>query len=321
LILLVLSVLTVVCLPATTAANPTQTAEYTITFDATWSAQTHPVSFPPNPHFSGLIGSTHDASVSFWQVGELASPGIENMAETGSKSPLLTEIADAITAGGADSLISAGGINPSPGSVGVSFQIDLDFPLVTLVSMIAPSPDWFVGVSNLSLFENGDWVEHKIVSLLPYDSGTDSGTTYTSPNQDTNPAEPIIQITTLPVGNGVPLGTFTFTRTDVPTAVSPESATGGPPARTKLFQNSPNPFNPTTTIRFDLGQSGHVSLRVYDVRGRLVRSLVSQQLPRDHHAIVWDGTDDAGLSVPSGTYFYRLRASNLVQTRKMIVAR
>jgi hypothetical protein len=274
----------VACLPAATAANPTQTAEYTVTFDATWSAQTHPSSFPPNPHFSGLVGSTHDASVWFWQAGELASPGIENMAETGSKSPLLTEIGAAITDGSADSLISGGGINPSPGSVGVSFQIDLDFPLVTLVSMIAPSPDWFVGVSNLSLFENGDWVEERIVSLLPYDSGTDSGTTYTSPNLDTDPAEPIMQITT-------------------------------------LFQNAPNPFNPATTVRFDLGQSGHVSLRIFDVRGRPVRTLVSLQLPRDRHAIVWDGTDDAGVSVPSGTYFYRLRASGFVQTRKLVVAK
>jgi hypothetical protein len=311
----------VACLPAATAANPTQTAEYTVTFDATWSAQTHPSSFPPNPHFSGLVGSTHDASVWFWQAGELASPGIENMAETGSKSPLLTEIGAAITDGSADSLISGGGINPSPGSVGVSFQIDLDFPLVTLVSMIAPSPDWFVGVSNLSLFENGDWVEERIVSLLPYDSGTDGGTTYTSPNLDTDPAEPIMQITTLPVGNGVPLGTFTFTRTDVPTAVGPGSGTAGPPARTTLFQNAPNPFNPATTVRFDLGQSGHVSLRIFDVRGRPVRTLVSLQLPRDRHAIVWDGTDDAGVSVPSGTYFYRLRASGFVQTRKLVVAK
>ncbi len=296
-------------------ANPSQTAEYTVTFDATWSPQTHPNSFPPNPHFSGLIGGTHNATVSFWQVGGLASPGIENMAEIGSKSPLITEITDAIAAGTADSLISGGGINPSPGSVSVSFQIDLDFPLVTLVSMIAPSPDWFVGVSGLSLLESGDWVDEKIVQLLPYDAGTDSGPTYTSPNQDTNPADPITLITTLPAGNGVPFGTFTFTR-DIVSSNGPSA-----PARTRLLRNVPNPFNPTTRVRFDLAQDDHVTLRVYDVKGRLVRTLINARLPEDRHECVWDGTDDQGMTLPSGTYFYRLRATHATQTRKMMLAK
>jgi hypothetical protein len=309
------------CLPVPAAGNPTQTAEYTVTFEATGNAETHPASFPPNPHFSGLIGGTHDVSVAFWRVGELASPGIESMAETGAKSTLISEFNAAILAGGADSLVSGGGINPSPGSVAVSFQIDLEFPLVTLVSMIAPSPDWFVGVWGLSLLESGDWVEEKVVALLPYDSGTDSGTTYTSPNSDTDPAEPITLITTLPVGNGVPLGTFTFTRSDVPTAVGSGSGTTGGPVRTQLFQNSPNPFNPATTIRFDLGRPGYESLRIFDVRGRVVRALVDEPLPRDHHSVVWDGTNDAGVAVPSGTYFYRLHTNDRVHTRKMVVAK
>ena len=62
-------------------------ATYQVTFDAAWSQQNHPADFPGNPHFSGLIGGTHQGSHSFWEVGSLASPGIESMAETGRPLP------------------------------------------------------------------------------------------------------------------------------------------------------------------------------------------------------------------------------------------
>ena len=84
--------------------------------------------------------------------------------------------------------------------------------------MIGPSPDWFVGVSGLSLMEDGDWADSVTVQLFAWDAGTDSGPNYTSPNQNTNPAEPITLLTTSPFDNGVALGTFTFTRTDTPPA-------------------------------------------------------------------------------------------------------
>ena len=194
----------------------TPTAQYTVTFDATWSQATHPADFPPNAHWSPLVGGTHNASVSFWAAGQIASQGIEDMAELGATSPLASEVNAAITAGTADLVLLGGGISPSPGSTGFSFTIDRDFPLVTLVSMIAPSPDWFVGVSGLSLMANNNWVNETTVPLWLYDAGSDGGVTYTSPNLDTNPQVPIALHTTLPGYNGVPMGTFKFTRTDVP---------------------------------------------------------------------------------------------------------
>lgn len=208
------------------AAGATETADYDVTFVATWSAATHPVSFPFGPHFSPLIGGTHSGNVSFWAPAGMATHGMEQMAETGASSPLADEISVAIGAGTADGLIIGGDIPVSPGSVVTSFTIDSDFPLVTLVSMIAPSPDWFVGVHDLALREGGQWVSEKVVTLFPYDSGTDSGVTYVTPDQDTNPADPIALITTLPVGNGVPLGTFTFTRTDTPAVPAASSLAG-----------------------------------------------------------------------------------------------
>ncbi len=98
------------------------------------------------------------------------------------------------------------------------------FRLVTLVSMIAPSPDWFVGVDSLDLLVDGEWVDEIIVELLAYDSGTDDGPRYTSPNAESNPHAPIARITTLPFDSDTPLGTFTLTR--IPPEVSPEFTRG-----------------------------------------------------------------------------------------------
>jgi hypothetical protein len=139
------------------------------------------------------------------------------MAELGAKSPLDNEVDALIDAGTACTRISGGGIGSSPGSVSVTFTVNPDCPLVSIVSMIAPSPDWFVGVSGLSLYENGDWVSTKEVELLPYDAGTDSGATYASANRVTDPPEAISKIETEPFlveGKVPPLGTFTFTRLD-----------------------------------------------------------------------------------------------------------
>ena len=188
---------------------------YKVTFDATWSEETHPDDFPPNPHFSGLIGASHNENVKFWREGELASPGIKNMAETGSKSPLNSEILNAISDKTAYKLISGGGISLSPGSVSLNFKVSKDYPLVSLVTMIAPSPDWFVGVDSLNLYENGSFVDEKVVTLYAFDAGTDSGETYTSPNEPTIPPVAIFKIEGYPFyynGELVPLGTFTFTK-------------------------------------------------------------------------------------------------------------
>jgi hypothetical protein len=191
------------------------TAKYRVMFNATWSEDTHPDDFPSNPHFSGLIGASHNDQVNFWREGELASSGIKNMAEIGSKSLLNREIFLSIIKQSAFKLLSGDGIGTSPSFVNLTFKISEDYPLVTLVSMIAPSPDWFVGVESLNLYENDDFVDEKTVVLYAYDAGTDSGTNYTSPNEPTDPQEPIFKIETSPFKYDdvvIPVGTFTFTK-------------------------------------------------------------------------------------------------------------
>jgi hypothetical protein len=204
---------------ATVAATPTETPEetarYLLTFEATWSEETHPVDFPSNPHFSGLIGATHHEEVRLWEEGETATPGIQNMAETGGKSPLDSEVETLIAGGGACELISGGGIALSPGAAAVEFAANQGCPMVSVVSMIAPSPDWFVGVSGLSLYGDEGWTEEWVVELYPFDAGTDSGASYTSPNEPTELKERIYPIeagSLLVEGRVPPLGVFRFTR-------------------------------------------------------------------------------------------------------------
>ncbi len=91
------------------------------------------------------------------------------------------------------------------------------------------------------------------------------------------------------------------------------------PGGTYLAQNQPNPFNPNTTIGFGLDRPSEVSLKIFDVTGRLVRELASGEMAEGRHALTWDGTDTAGASVGSGIYFYRLTAGTFSQTRKMIL--
>jgi hypothetical protein len=192
-----------------------ETANYEVVFASTWSSTTHPQAFPAGAHWSGLVGGTHNEGVVFWEEGMLATEGIRRMAEFGSKPVLLGEVAASIQAGMAWGTLSGGGVSGGPGQVALSFTIHRDFPLVTLVSMIAPSPDWFTGVHGLSLIANGDWVAQKVVTLHLYDAGTDSGASYASPDAATVPREMIRQITGFPAevdGVLVPFGTFTFTR-------------------------------------------------------------------------------------------------------------
>ena len=187
-------------------------ATYEVTFDATWSAQTHPSAFPPNAHFSPLIGGTHHAGYSLWAPGALASPGVETMAETGATGGIAVEVNAAISAGTAGELIVGPDVPISPGVAVTTFSVTDVHSLVSLTTMIAPSPDWFVGVHDVDLFAGGAWIDELELPLFAYDSGTDSGTNFLSSNSDTNPPDPIALQTGGPFTGSVALGTFTFRR-------------------------------------------------------------------------------------------------------------
>ncbi|MCD4828212.1 MAG: DUF1565 domain-containing protein [Candidatus Cloacimonetes bacterium] len=93
----------------------------------------------------------------------------------------------------------------------------------------------------------------------------------------------------------------------------------GAPPTTFALVNYPNPFNPSTTIRCALPQDGNVSVRVYNARGQLVRTLVDGDMPAGYHDIVWDGRDNHGSAVGSGVYLCRMQAGSNSRVRKLLL--
>ena len=94
------------------------------------------------------------------------------------------------------------------------------------------------------------------------------------------------------------------------------------PTSVSLSQNYPNPFNPSTTIEYNVEQSGHVTLNVYDVMGRLVKTLVNNHREAGHisgYQVKWDGLDNAGQQVSAGIYIYSLQTQGVTQTEKMVL--
>jgi hypothetical protein len=91
------------------------------------------------------------------------------------------------------------------------------------------------------------------------------------------------------------------------------------PTKMALSQNYPNPFNPSTEIEFALTDARLVKLTVFNVLGQEVRKLVSEVTEAGYHRVTWDGRDNSGFAVPSGTYFYRLDAGDFSQSMKMVL--
>lgn len=284
--------------PAALAAAPGD-AVYSVTFDVSWSAQTHPDMFPANAHFSGLVGGTHNAAVQFWTPGTLASLGIKRMAEWGQQTTLAGEVQAAVTAGTAGSVLLGPAIATLPGSATMQFTATPAHPLVTLVTMIAPSPDWFVGVMGLDLRPGGQWADEVSVVLYPWDAGTDSGPTYASPDQPTVPPVPLAAINSAPFTPGEPIGTFTFRL---------ESVASVPVAPVLTSSAYPNPFNPRVTIAWRAPEGQSVRVTVFDAFGRRIREVYNQDSAPERGRAEWDGRDELGRAVAAGSYVYVVEA-------------
>lgn len=186
--------------------------EYQTQLATEWSEQTHPQDFPSNAHFSRLIGATHNQQASLWIPGGIASPGIELMAETGGSTLLQGEVNALISAGSADQFLSLGSVPNTPGFATRTLTAQAQFPLLSIVTMIAPSPDWFIGVHDVDLRPNGVWVRELLIDLHPYDAGTDAGVSYGSANSDITPHIPIeIMTSTFPFEGTGRIGTLRIT--------------------------------------------------------------------------------------------------------------
>jgi hypothetical protein len=91
------------------------------------------------------------------------------------------------------------------------------------------------------------------------------------------------------------------------------------PTRFALENNYPNPFNPTTTIRYALPLDARVNVTIYNIQGQVVRTLVGTDQTAGYYTIQWDGRSDAGMSVASGIYIYRINAGQFVAAKKMVM--
>ena len=109
-----------------------------------------------------------------------------------------------------------------------------------------------------------------------------------------------------------------FTLTIDASALSSDE-TGLVPQEFALHQNYPNPFNPTTTISYDLPEQAQVTLGIYDILGKQIKTLVNQSQDAGNKIAVWNGTDNLGRQVSAGVYLYQIQAGDFTQTRKMLL--
>jgi flagellar hook assembly protein FlgD len=93
------------------------------------------------------------------------------------------------------------------------------------------------------------------------------------------------------------------------------------PQQFQLAQNYPNPFNPRTEIRFQLPESNHVNLHIFNALGKEIRILIDSSYEAGHHKAIWDGKDGDGNHVSSGAYLYRIQAGDFTLTKKMLLIR
>ena len=196
-------------------AGDLSTALYTVTFQGQWTIDVTPGGLPGGAHFSPIIGAVHNDGVTFLRNRETASSGVKSMAETGETSGLQSEVYAAINAASptALSVLSrSGNIRRQDRVTLNNVEVTTDYPRVTLVTMIAPSPDWFVGVSGLSLLDaSGNWLPSHEVKLYPWDAGTENGDEFSLSNPATSPQGVITSIGGTGKFSTESIATLTFT--------------------------------------------------------------------------------------------------------------
>ena len=211
-LLLVFTVTLVIMPMPVQAQGNAQSATYRVAFEGKFaaSALASGVSVPSGEHFTTLIGAVHNGSVTFWSSGQTASAGVEAVAEVGGTSTFKSEINAAMPNALAviEQSIASGGTATAT----VDITLTTDHPLVTLTSMVAPSPDWFVGVSELSLRNTADdgWQQSLTVDLFPYDAGTEEGTEFSLTNDATSPQGTIASIKGTGKFSNEPIATLVF---------------------------------------------------------------------------------------------------------------
>ena len=285
-------------------------ATYDISLTTIWNVTDH-TSVPDGAHWSDLIGATHNTANEFMEIGQNASSGIKNVAESGSNGAITSIIGAAMGAGNANQLLQDDFPDGAISTAGFSGKvISEDFPLITLVSMVAPSPDWFIAINSLTLRSgnntvNNGWKDTFTMDVFAYDAGTDSGTNYTSGNIATNPVDPVSLITGFPI-NGKIMGTITFTYNSSTLGIEEINTV----ENIKIY---PNPVKDVITIS-NLQNIDLKTIEVYNILGSLVLQVNIKDLSFNDNL-------QLNLSdLKKGVYFTKLiSANNQSKIQKLLI--
>jgi hypothetical protein len=161
--------------------------EYRLRIERFWDeSDVEAGTYPGGAHFTPFAIATHDATP-LWVPGQPASRAIEDVAELGVTTLLELDVRDRIRAGTAGTYLEGDAIFPVDGSIEHFVRATTEHRFLSVIAMIAPSPDWFVGVSSVDLAPNGEFVPELAFELRAWDAGTENGGTFRLTNPDTEP--------------------------------------------------------------------------------------------------------------------------------------
>ena len=270
------------------AAFPS-TAVYTVTFTGDWTTSVTPDGVPSGAHFSPLVGGVHNAGISVVESGGTASAGVESMAEVGGTAGLEAEVVAAM----ADALAvlnGSGNISPTA-SQSLTATLSTEYPRLTLLTMVAPSPDWFVGVSGLPLLNSdGHWLRAHEVHLYPWDAGTEDGSEFSLDNLATTPQGTIESIRGTGKFSTEPIASLSFALRSVSTtrSVAENTAAGvdiGAPVTATAYSG---------TVTYTLGGTDAASFDIVAATGQLQTKVALDYETKSSYEVTVTATDTDG---------------------------
>ncbi len=271
------------------AANPS-TAVYDVVFQGAWTTAATPGGVPSGAHFSRLIGGVHSDAVTFLESGGTASAGVESMAEVGAWTGLQGEVQDA--GSGALSVLAGDTDSISPAtSKTLTATLTTEHPRVTLTTMVAPSPDWFVGVSGLPLLDaDGLWLRSHEVHLYPWDAGTEGGSEFSLNNLATSPHGVITSIRGTGKFSTEPIASLSFALRSVSTtrSVAENTAAGvdiGAPVTATAYSG---------TVTYTLGGTDAASFDIVPSTGQLQTKAALDYETKSGYEVTVTATDTDG---------------------------
>jgi hypothetical protein len=215
--LLAVVVVLAACKKETVISPSFSEAVYKVTFTGQWKTPQH--ALPPGAHFTPIIGMVHNNTTFMYKPGSLASLGVEAVAEDGNSFPLIREV---------DSLIALKKavsnpiyfVTPINGPSTITIYCNDRYPLFSCMSMLAPTPDWFLGVNAVDLRRGtNNWASDTTIQVYAYDAGTEERDIFNQDNAPTVPQQPVTPLSpanasVLANGNATiaPVATLRFVR-------------------------------------------------------------------------------------------------------------